>query len=358
VRIEKGTRSALKAFAPSVLLKIGADDWAWGPTELERLQAGVAQVAGERWELYGPAVLREGFCVVRFDATFDRPPPAATKLLAALEVLPGLDDVVVAVPGEDRRLVELRSQAGCVTLRGFPRTAAATDGEVPLVWLQEALAVVEAHFGSPEAVAFGIFRSSKADDVSQVADVVREVAPASGGLGCAAVWFPPSGGGLVVGTTGGGGLQVAAIGAPATDDIFETAAWLRRLGLCLADAADLAYSRVSIEPTGLGAFSPFSRNQPGAPTSPNSSVTERRLDEWVPDAYWWQVIDKRMAERLPSGVSTSPVSDHLVEITFGEVVDWIPPTSWPGDADAPTSVDPLDALSKGRECLAPLLWGF
>jgi hypothetical protein len=115
---------------------------------------------------------------------------------------------------------------------------------------------------------------------------------------------------------------------------------------------------VGIEPTGLGAFGPYSRNQPGAPASPNPSVTERRLDEWVPDTYWWQAIDKRMAQRLSSSVATSAVSDQLVEITFGDAADWVPATSWPGDAGAPPSVDPLDELSKGRECLAPLLWGF
>ncbi len=356
MRVAKGTRSALKAFAPSLVLEIGADDRVWGSSDLERLRAGVAQVAGDRWELYGPAVLREGYCVVRFDAPFDRPPSAATKLLAALEELPDLDDVVAAVPGEDRRLVGLRSSAGCITLRAFPRTEAATDAEIPQGWVEEALSAVADRFGSPVAVAFGIFRSSRTDDVGRAADVLREVGPASGGFGCAAVWFPPSGGGLVVGGTGGSGLQVAAIGAQATDGIVDAALWLRQLGLRLADVAAPAYARVSIEPTGLGAFSPFSRNQPGAPASPNPSVTERRLNEWVPDAYWWQLIDRALADRLRVGLASRDVSDRLVEITFGDSADWVPESSWPGDNDSPEVVAPLPILTDGRASLRPLLW--
>jgi hypothetical protein len=358
VRIDRGARSALKAFSPSVVLEIGSSDWSWGATDLGRLHSDAARIAGGQWYLLGPVVLRAGFCVLRFDAGIDGPPSAPTTVLRAFQELKGFEGAAVAVPREDGRLIELRSLPGCATLRVFPRAEGATLGRIPRVWLDEALGAVEDRYGSPAALTFGAFRSSGVDDLSRAADVIREVDVPQSGIGCSAVWFRGDEGGLLVGSTGGVGLQVAIIGLRSRRIIAESAEWLRQLGLRLAEVTEPAYARVSLEPTGLGAFSPFSRTQPGAPASPNPSVTERHLDEWAPDAYWWQLIDRRLAQRLPGGLHERTLSSHLVELAFGDALDWVPVAPWAGDLNAPESVDPLDQQSTARAYMAPLLWGF
>ena len=80
----KSLRSALKLFAPSVLLEIVAPDWKWGSTEIERLRSGAAQISYGQRDMFGPAVVRDGYCILRFDAPAERPPPPPAKLVSAL----------------------------------------------------------------------------------------------------------------------------------------------------------------------------------------------------------------------------------------------------------------------------------
>jgi hypothetical protein len=73
----------------------------------------------------------------------------------------------------------------------------------------------------------------------------------------------------------------------------------------------------------------------------------------VPDAYWWQLVDRTLASRLSEDVVQQPVSDSLIEIVFGSATDWTAAVeAQHGERDQPL------VFGTARAALMPLLSGY
>ena len=111
-----------------------------------------------------------------------------------------------------------------------------------------------------------------------------------------AIWPEQRGVHALVGVAASGrAVQLALTGKPVLDQLNRYASLLRGLGRRLATSMPLSYARLGIEPTGSGVFNNFSW---GPDHEKMEGEVSQRLDRYVPDAYWWQLVDVSLLNGL------------------------------------------------------------
>lgn len=348
----RGVIAGLRVHKPAVIVEVGATGWVWDEVSLARLAEARDAAAGDDWQAHGPALARPESCVLSFETPWDRPVPGR-RVLDSLVAFPGLDDVVVSPLRELLLLRDRRRDPGALSLRIFPLS----EGEaVPSRRIRglidECLGWAAIGWGEPSHVAVGLEWGVQVDGLRGAGEVVGKIGPSFAPM--QAMWSARHGVHALVGVAASGrAVQVALTGKPVLDQLDLYASILRDLGRQLATSVPLSYARISVEPTGRRVFSNFS-------WSPDDEVMEgevsRRLDQYVPDAYWWQLVDMSLLGRLDPRVAPDAViADRLGEVVFGAPTDWIPEHPWPSQPGWEPGTPIPPALERAREAVKPLL---
>lgn len=352
MRIVRGTKSAIGKDALAFPLEVGGPGCEWDAASLGELREAIVSAAGHAWEAFGPTPVRPGYCLVYFAHRFEEPPQSPFVVLGRLQDWSGPADAVAGAPPKARYGPSWRP-AGAVTLRMFPGQGLGySDSEVIDAWLSPVLGRIGQVRGEPRAVYFS-FVEVRVESLAAAERVLSDI-------GChivspmSAIWPEPEGCQILAGRVESRVLQVAVAGLDALDDVARVCAGLVDLARSLASIVEPLYARVAIDPVGLETEQPDSRMQPGGEYLVGPDWTERNnLLGAVPDAYWWQLIDRSLFERSGAHVPNArPFGERLVEITFGDPEQWRPAK---GIGDAFVRQEPSRTLLEARQALRPML---
>jgi len=311
----------LHVFEPNLLLEIELSESALRSRILQDWPAQLSSELSVGWMIHGPLRVSEQRTVAYFKVPFGKHGQPIASILEAFDRIDRSNQLTLRAPEVDPDLDALRVAESCVNLRLFSRPE---DGDTSAlrIWMRRASEILDSEFGRPSSISIGDYRSLLAGTLEETIEVACALG-FDGGIPVSLVWKLSPGVALLVGSTGVDGcVQLALVGGMDVSDLGIRATWIRSVALDLVSVIPPLFARIAIEGTGLSAFDTYSRPQPGAASSPGTSWTERHLSEWVPDAYWWQIIDRDIASRLPPGIEVTSVAPSSVSIQFGAAQDW------------------------------------
>ncbi len=292
-----------------------------------RARDGVAALAAGRAASVSAVVLAPFgplFVVDALDASYDILRSIPDRVVDELERA-GVDTATVSAPARGGVLDELDRIRDAVVLRLFPEPHGA-DGVVPARWVDLACDWVLGELDAGERVRMRILSVEFDVGATDAAAAFHEARLAR--AWCDVVQGHPGDrihtasltfGRLPHVALAAGGPGAHAAGLLSRFDLLRDAA--REL------AADVAYACIDIEPTfeglALGLSPDGWRRQGGA--APNL-VAGELVDECVPDAYPYQVLNPRHLERLGDVEEGELLEGGRVEYFVGTPADWLPST--------------------------------
>lgn len=351
----RGVIAGLRVHKPAVIVEVGGAGWEWDDETLALLTEARDVAAGDAWQAHGPALARPESCVLSFETPWDRPVPGR-QVLDALQAFPGLDEAVVSPLREVVLLRDRRLDPGALTLRLFPR---AEGQDVPHERIRglvdRCLEWVASLWAQPHHVSVGLEWGVEVDGLRGAGEVVGKIGTYFASP-MHAIWPERLGVHALVGVAASGrAVQVALTGNPVLGQLDGYSSLLRQLGVRLAASVALDFARISVEPTGNGVFDSFSFG-PDIDLLGEDVIVRRHLDRCVPDAYWWQLVDVSLLDRLdPPVAPTAVIAGRLGEVVFGAPSDWVPRHPWPGQPGWEPGAPIPPALERAREAVKPLL---